>query len=62
MYVETVPNRGSPPAILLHESYREDGNVGKRTLGNLSRWPAQRVEGFRTFLRGGGVVPAGQEP
>ena len=62
MYIETVPNRGSPPAILLRESYREDGKVRKRTLANLSDWPAERVEGFRTFLRGGVVVPAGQEP
>ena len=62
MYIETVPNRSSPPAILLRESYREHGKVRKRTLANLSGWPAERVEGFRTFLRGGGVVPAGQEP
>ena len=62
MYIETVPNRGSPPAILLRESYREDGKVRKRTLANLSDWPAERVEGFRAFLRGGVVVPAGQEP
>lgn len=62
MYIETVPNRGSPPAILLRESYREDGKVRKRTLANLSDWPAERVEGFRAFLRGGVVVPVGQEP
>ena len=62
MYIETVPNRGSPPAILLRESYREHGKVRKRTLANLSGWPAEWVEGFRTFLRGGVVVPAGQEP
>jgi hypothetical protein len=36
MYVATVPNRGSPPAILLRESYREDGKVRTRTLKNLS--------------------------
>ena len=54
--------RASPPAILLCESYRQDGRVRKRTLANLSDWPAERVEGFRTFLRGGFVVPAGQEP
>jgi len=45
MYVESVPNRGSPPAILLRESYREDGKVRKRTLLNLSAWPRERVEG-----------------
>ena len=40
MYVATVPNRGSPPAILLRESYREDGKIKNRTLANLSDWPA----------------------
>ena len=39
MYVETVPNRNSPPAILLREAYREDGKVKKRTLANLTDWP-----------------------
>jgi hypothetical protein len=39
MYIEAVPNRGSPPAILLRESYREAGKVKKRTLLNLSDWP-----------------------
>ena len=36
MYIEAIPNRDSPPAILLRESYREDGKVKKRTLANLS--------------------------
>ena len=36
MYVESVPNPGSPPAILLREFYRADGKVRKRTLLNLS--------------------------
>ncbi len=40
MYVAVVPNRNSPPAILLRESYREDGKVRNRTLKNLSDWPA----------------------
>ena len=44
MYVETVPNRGSPPAILLRESYREGKVIRKRTLLNLSHWPAEQVE------------------
>src|SRR3954464_2237342 len=39
MYIESVPNRNSPPAILLRESYREGGKVRKRTLCNLSDWP-----------------------
>jgi transposase len=58
MYIESVPNRGSPPAILLRESFREDGRVRKRTLANLSAWPSQLVEGFRTLLKGGVAVAA----
>jgi hypothetical protein len=46
MYIETVPNRGSPPAILLRESYRDGKTVRKRTLLNLSHWPAEHVEGL----------------
>src|SRR5271169_216109 len=61
MYVETVPNRGSPPAILLRESYRDGKTIRKRTLLNLSRWPAEHVEGLRGVLKGGVVIPAGRE-
>ena len=53
MYIETVPNRGSPPAILLRESYRVDGKVKKRTLLNLSDWPRNVVDGLRALLKGG---------
>ena len=53
-----MPNRGSPPAILLRESFRENGRVGKRTLANLSDWPTPLVEGFRTLLKGGVAVAA----
>jgi hypothetical protein len=56
MYVESVPNRSSPPAILLRESFRENGRVRKRTLANLSDWPTILVEGFRTLLKGGVAV------
>ena len=56
MYIEAVPNRSSPPAILLRESYREDGKVKKRTLANLSRWPSALVEGLRILLKGGTAV------
>ena len=52
MYVARVPNRGSPPAILLRESYREDGKVKNRTLANLSRWPEEKVEALSAVLRG----------
>ena len=47
MYIESVPNRDSPPAILLRESYREAGKVKKRTLLNLSDWPHERIAGFK---------------
>ena len=58
MYIESVPNRNSPPAILLRESYRESGKVRKRTLCNLSDWPVAHIEGLRGVLRGGTVIPA----
>jgi hypothetical protein len=52
MYVTRVPNRGSPPAVLLRESYREDGKVRTRTLANLSRWPEHKVEKLQRALKG----------
>ena len=58
MYIEAVPNRNSPPAILLRESYRQDGKVRKRTICNLSDWPAAHIEGLRGVLKGGVVIPA----
>jgi len=61
MYIESVPNRNSPPAVLLRESYREDGKVRKRTLCNLSDWPKEHVEGLRGVLKGGTVIPADRE-
>ena len=61
MYIEAVPNRNSPPAILLRESYRVDGKIKKRTLLNLSDWPGAMVEGLRAVLKGGTVLPLGQE-
>jgi len=61
MYIEAIPNRSSPPAILLRESYREGGKTRKRTLCNLSDWPKEHVEGLRGILRGGTVIPADQE-
>jgi hypothetical protein len=56
MYIERVPNRNSPPAILLRESLREGNTVRKRTLANLSTWPPELVEGLQTLLRGGTAV------
>ena len=51
MYVETVPNRNSPPAILLREGWRENGKVKKRTLANLTKWPPQKIDALRRVLR-----------
>lgn len=53
MYIERVPNRNSPPAVLLRESYREGNQVRKRTLANLSKLPDNAVDGLRTLLKGG---------
>jgi hypothetical protein len=61
MYIESVPNRGSPPAILLRESYREGGKVKKRTLLNLSDWPQDRITGFKMLLKGGTVIPSDRQ-
>src|SRR5947209_7983676 len=61
MYIEAVPNRNSPPAILLRESYRHEGKVRKRTLCNLSEWSPAHIEGLRGVLKGGTVIPAGQD-
>ena len=52
MYVARVPNWGSPPAILLRESYREGGKVKNRTLANLSYWPEDKVDDLRRVLKG----------
>jgi hypothetical protein len=51
MYIEVVPNRSSPPAVLLRESFREGGKVRKRTVGNLSALPAHQIEGIRAVLK-----------
>jgi hypothetical protein len=51
-----VPNRRSPPAILLREAYREDGRIVKRTVANLSDWPMDKVEALRAVLKSQGRV------
>jgi len=51
MYIETVPNRNSPPAILLREGWREGNRTRKRTLANLSAWPQQKIDTLRRLLR-----------
>lgn len=52
MYVASVPNRNSPPAILLRESFRQDGRVHNRTLANISHWPPDKIEALRQLLKG----------
>lgn len=58
MYIETVPNRNSRPAILLREGWREGRRTRKRTLANLTDWPAAQVEALRAVLKGQYQVPA----
>src|SRR5437899_4995449 len=60
MHIHVVPNRGSPPTVLLRESYREGSKVGKRTLANLSSLSAAQIEAIRAALRGEAVQPTGQ--
>lgn len=62
MYIATIPNRHSPPAILLRESYREGKQVKSRTLANLNHWPPARVEALRRTLRGEFDGVTGIEP
>jgi hypothetical protein len=59
IYITRVPNRDSPPAVLLRESYREGGKVKNRTLANLSTWPEAKVEALSRALKG--LPPAGLE-
>jgi len=51
MHIHIVPNRGSPPTVLLRESYREGNKVGKRTLANLSSLAAAQIEASRPLRR-----------
>jgi len=60
MYVDVVPNRKSPPAILLREAWREGKTIHKRTVANLSDWPAPKIEALRRVLRGETLVAAEQ--
>src|SRR5512139_2541975 len=52
MYIATVPNRTSPPAILIRESYRDREKVKTRTIANISHWDPARIEALRRALRG----------
>ena len=57
MHIHIVPNRGSPPTVLLRESFREGSKVGKRTLANLSSLSAAQIEAMRAALRGEVLAP-----
>jgi hypothetical protein len=60
MFVETVPNRDSPPAVLLRESYRdEEGRSQKRTLANLSKLPRDLIDALKALLKGGTAIGTG---
>lgn len=61
MYIESIPNRNSPPAVLLREAYREAGKVKKRTLANLSCLSAEVIEGLRVLLKGGVALPSADD-
>jgi len=56
MYIESIPNRKSPPCILLREDHREGKKVVKKTLANLTKWPKHVVEGLRVLVKGGTVA------
>lgn len=60
MHIHVVPNRGSPPTVLLRESYREGPKVLKRTLANLSSLSAAQIEAIRSTLRGDALAPVAQ--
>src|SRR5438105_15920432 len=62
MFIETIPNRGSPPAVLLREAYRDEhGRAQKRTLANLSKLPVDLIGGLKALLRGGTVIGTGPD-
>jgi hypothetical protein len=50
MYIDVVPNRSSPPAVLLREGWREGGKTHKRTIANLSHWPQPKIDSLRRLL------------
>ena len=58
MYVETIPNRNSRPAILLREAWREGKQIRKRTLANLSSWPDEKIEALRRLLKDDNLIAA----
>ena len=60
MFIDVVPNRSSPPAVLLRESYRDErGRAQKRTLANLSKLPGDVIDALEAVLKGGTVIGTG---
>ena len=58
MYIERIPNRGSPPAVLLREAWREGKRVRKRTVANLTHWPSEKIEALRRLLKDEPMIAA----
>jgi transposase len=61
MYIQSVPNRNSPPCILLREDRREGRKIVKKTLANLTQWPSHVVNGLRILIKGGALVEQGED-
>jgi len=57
MYIESIPNRNSRPAILLREAWREGNRIRKKTVANLTDWPEEIIEGLRLLLKGKKLFP-----
>jgi transposase len=60
MYIDVVPNRGSDPAVLLRESFREGGKIRKRTIANLTGLSETQIENLRQILKGKQLAPVGE--
>jgi transposase len=58
MYIERIPNRSSPPAILLREAWREGKRVRKRTIANITHWPSEKIEALRRLLKNEPMIVA----
>jgi len=58
MYIDIVPNRKSPPAVLLRKTKRQGGKVVKQTIANLSECAPEVIAGLRLLLAGKSLVPA----
>jgi hypothetical protein len=60
MYIDFVPNRSSPPLVLLRQAIREGNKIRKVTVANLSDWPEEQVSSLRLLLKGESLVPLNQ--